>query len=544
MFRRTISVIACSALSLASLGLYCVSESHASGHRPSPRRFVRVCAAPKLGSAACAVLARPPSSLSAARVPNQGAQGPVSEPKSGSPAVVFRHPLPGALSPQAIHAAYALPVSTASSALQVIGVVDAFDDPTAEADLAVYDRQYGLPACTAANGCFRRINQAGQESPLPATDGSWAAEISADLQMAHSACQACRIVLVEANSAEFVDLGAAVNAAVAAGATEINNSYESEGEEGSSALSLNASYYDHPGVVVTASAADCAYLGEACGTPVVSFPAASPDVIAVGGSALTEANGTWTSSAWEDTGSGCSQIFAAPHWQTALPNWPASNCGSSRLVADVAAVGAPETGVSVYDSTPGFENGPILGWQSDGGSSVASPIVAGEFALDGGSHGTAYPASTLYSHIGSAALYDIVTGSNGVCHDASACQAGLGYDGPSGVGSPIGLEAFSVIGAPNSRLIPTVLGAARLGQTLTEQRGQWEGHPGHRDIQWARCDRHGAYCHPIAGASTQRYTLSAADLGATVRVQETASNASGLGVPAASIPTEVVRAHE
>ena len=109
----------------------------------------------------------------------------------------------------------------------------------------------------------------------------------------------------------------------------------------------------------------------------------------------------------------------------------------------MAAVGDPKTGVDVYDSTP-EGNGDPTGWTVFGGTSVASPIVAAEFALAGGSGGVDHPAATVYPHLGDGKdLYDVVAGSNGSCGTATSCQAAVGFDGPTGVGSPLGLGAFS-----------------------------------------------------------------------------------------------------
>jgi subtilase family serine protease len=368
------------------------------------------------------------------------------EAAGAAPAVAVKSPEAGYLTPQLLHAAYELPDETPASSNQTIAVVDAFDDPSAEADLGVYDRQFGLPACTSADGCFRKVNEEGQAEPLPRREGEWAGEISIDVQMAHAICQSCHVLLVEANSETFADLGAAVDAAINAGANEVSNSYGGPEQRGRARhdVRLNARDFDHPGVLVTASSGDCGYLNQACRRLAkrAEFPADSPDVVAVGGTTLTERKKAWTSTVWEEGGSGCSSAFTAPPWQSALANFSATGC-AARSVADVAAIGDPNTGVDVYDSTP-EGNGDPTGWGVWGGTSVSSPIVAGEFALAGGAHGVAYPAATLYSHIGdSSSLYDVVSGSNGSCGAASSCQAAVGYDGPTGVGSPIGLGAFS-----------------------------------------------------------------------------------------------------
>jgi subtilase family serine protease len=408
----------------------------------------RVCGTPRPGAASCAALRLVPGSLTSAQLQASAAMQAGEALAGARPAVSDSSPFAGYLTPQELHAAYALPSETASSSTQTVAVIDAFDDPTAEADLGVYDEQFGLPACTSANGCFRKLNEQGETSPLPPENGEWAGEISIDVQMAHAICQSCHVLLVEAESEGFEDLGDAVDAAVNAGATEISNSYVGPEEPAMASFfaELAASYYDHPGVVVTASSGDCGYLNEACaGWPAAAnFPADSPDVVAVGGTSLLEKKEAWSSSVWNEAGSGCSQIFAAPAWQSAVAGFSATGCGAMRSVADVAAVANPKTGVDVYDSTP-EGNGEPTGWTVFGGTSVSSPIIAAEFALAGGSAGVAYPAATLYPHLGEgASLYDVVAGSNGSCGAASSCKAAVGFDGPSGVGSPLGLGAFAL----------------------------------------------------------------------------------------------------
>jgi len=526
------------------------SAASASGASPSAAlssayRVEHVCAPARAGVAACAALRLVPASLTSAELQASAATQAAEAASGASPAVDNKNPFPGYLTAQDLHAAYSLPDETASSPTQTVAVVDAYDDPTAEADLGVYDETFGLPACTSANGCFRKVNQAGEASPLPAKNGGWAGEISIDVQMAHGVCESCRVLLVEAKSPEFADLGTAVNAAVSLGATEISNSYTAAEEPAIASYftELNASYYDHPGVVVTAASGDCGYLNEACLGEVATganFPASSPDVVGVGGTSLTEKKKVWSSTVWDEGGSGCSGIFAAPAWQSAVGDFAATGCGAERSVADVAAIGDPNTGVNVYDSTP-EGNGNPTGWGVWGGTSVASPIVAGEFGLAGGSHGVAFPAATLYAHLGEGEdLYDVVSGSNGSCGSAISCQAAAGYDGPTGVGSPIGLGAFSTAGTPESTSPPAISGIAEEAQILTETPGAWTNSPTSIGEQWERCNASGADCAAIAGATGAKYTLTAGDVGATIRVQETAANAAGEGSPADSAPSAVV----
>jgi hypothetical protein len=528
---------------LVALVFAALSATAALAAQPHAKRFrvARVCRRPvSPGTASCLGLKLVPATLTSAQLQASAKRQNAEAIRGARPAVTNPNPEPGFLTPEALHAAYALPNETAASSLQTVAVVDAFDDPSAEADLGVYDEQFGLPACTSANGCFRKVNESGNASPLPRKQGEWAGEISIDVQIARAVCQSCKILLVEASSEEFSDLGAAVNAAAKAGASEISNSYGGAEEHGYT--SLATSYFDHPGVVLAASSGDCGYFNKACpGEPTgANFPADSAGVVAVGGTSLQESAGAWSSTVWNEGGSGCSKVFSAAPWQSAAAGFAAAGCGSGRSVADVAAIGDPETGVDVYDSTP-EGNGNPTGWGVWGGTSVAAPIVAGEFGLAGGAHGVEYPAETLYPYLGDASvLYDVVSGNNGTCSGTTACKAAAGYDGPTGVGSPLGLGALSVAGVPANTSLPSIAGAPEEGQTLSVAQGEWSNAPTSLAEQWARCNAAGYGCVPVAGATGSSYKLTAADAGSSIRVQESAINGVGEGPAAASAPTSPV----
>jgi len=503
-------------------------------------RVQRLCHASGPGRASCLGMKLVPAALTGAQLQANALRQSREAAGGAKPAVTVKEPYAGYLTPQRLHDAYSLPEETDASRVQTVAVVDAFDDPTAEADLDVYDKQFGLPPCTTANGCFRKVNQDGNASPLPKKQGEWAGEISIDVQMVRAICQSCRILLVEASSEEFSDLGEAVNAAVAAGAQEVSNSYG--GAEEASYTALASAFYEHPGTAIVASSGDCGYLNKACpGEPAkAEFPADSPHVLAVGGTSLFEQKGTWTSTVWNEGGSGCSKVFGAAPWQSAVVNFASTGCGSGRSVADVAAIGDPDTGVDVYDSTPEGGGAPT-GWGVWGGTSVAAPIVAAELALSGGPRGVAYPAATLYPHLDEAGvLYDVSSGKNGNCGGTTECQAVAGFDGPTGVGSPLGSEAFAIAGAPENTAPPTISGFAEQGQQLTVTEGSWSPSLTSLSEQWARCNPAGYGCVPIPGATGSSYSVSAADQGFAIRVQETAANASGEGAPAASAQTATV----
>jgi hypothetical protein len=373
---------------------------------------------------------------------------------------------------------------------QTIALVDEYDDPEAEADLRVYSERFGLPVlpqCTggAVSDCFEKVNENGETGNLPvARDeqeriaaSGWAGETSMDIETAHGICRNCRILLVEARS----DLEAAVGTAERLGATEISNSWSG----GANEEEPIGSPFDDPGIVITAAAGDWGYRNWDEGNEYdsgVNYPAASPHVIAVGGTelTLTEAGARASETVWNEggseekdvTGGGCSSLFSAPPWQTAVPDWAAVGCGTGaqakRALADVAADGAPYTGAAVYDSVPyylGSGFAVVPGWVTVGGTSLSSPIVASLFALVGGAHGVEFPAATLYSHLGGASLFDVAEGGDGKCDGLYTggcegsmsplspldcgkgvliCNAGPGYDGPSGVGAPSSLAAFEV----------------------------------------------------------------------------------------------------
>jgi subtilase family serine protease len=326
---------------------------------------------------------------------------------------------PAGYDSEALQVAYALPAATAGAG-QVIAVVDAYDDPTAETDMAVYRQTFGLPSCTSASGCFRKVNQAGTAGSYPRSSQGWALEISLDLDMASAICPLCKIILVEAKSASLANLGAAENTAVRLGATVVSNSWGAS--EYSAEVNDENLYFNHPGVAITVSSGDSGYGAE--------FPAASRFVTAVGGTTLTVAANTrgYSESAWSGAGSGCSAYVAKPVWQTD------AGC-ANRTTADVSAVADPATGVAVYDST-GYMG--RRGWFVVGGTSASAPIIAATYALAGNAATFDY-ASYPYANAG--ALFDVTTGKNGNC-GTYLCTAGTGYDGPTGLGTPNGSDGF------------------------------------------------------------------------------------------------------
>ena len=326
------------------------------------------------------------------------------------------------LRPADIASAYALSGGTSGG---LVAIVDAYDNPKLESDLAVYRKQWGLPACTTANGCFTKVNQRGSRTGLPEQDSGWGLEEALDVDAVSAACPGCKLLVVEADDPSTVSLGTAVNTAVRLGAKAVSNSYG--GYEVTGVQADGKRYYTHPGVPILASTGDN-------GFPAASSPATYSSVIAVGGTTLTKAPTTgrgWKETAWEYGGSGCSAYIAKPSWQ------PASHC-PMRATADVSALGDPDTGLAVYDS---FDTADYTdnGWIQIGGTSLSSPLVAGMLVRSG--KASLYSsAQRMYQR--SASFRDIVSGSNGVCGGDSLCTAKKGWDGPTGVGAPYSLGSF------------------------------------------------------------------------------------------------------
>lgn len=327
---------------------------------------------------------------------------------------------PSGYGPSDLQSAYALPSSTKGSG-QTVAIVDAYDDPSAEADLGVYRSQYGIAACTTSNGCFKKVSQTGSTTQLPSPNGGWAQEESLDLDMVSAVCPNCHIVLVEANSSSFADLGTAVNQAITQGANVVSNSYGG-GESGAS-----NSNYNHPGHIITASAGDSGYGAQQ--------PCSYSSVVCIGGTTLTHANNSrgWSETAWSGSGSGCSRYVTKPTWQTD------KGC-TKRSESDVSADANPNTGVAVYDS---YAYQGYKGWLVFGGTSVSSPAIASVYALAGNAASENY-AQSIWVAGGTSALNDVTSGSNGRCPKQYKyiCAAGVGYDGPTGWGTPNGTGAF------------------------------------------------------------------------------------------------------
>ena len=407
-----------------------------TGVSPSQVQLRNLCPTPSTGTAACAAQALVLRSTGARvhahtpRFRTPAVQPGAAQPTVVSPAEAPASSPPTAGTPAYLQQAYDLGyLSQNAGGGDTVAIVDAYNDVNAEADLSIYRSSFGLPACTTANGCFRKVNENGAPSPLPASDAGWEEEESLDLDSVSALCPLCHILFVEASTASWTDLATAEATAAAMGAQQISNSFS-----GSSPSAMPASWFSFPGVAVIAATGDSGYAG----TTYDNYPAALAGVTAAGGTTLTAASGgqgprgfgesAWSLSNGEGGGSGCDLQVSKPSYQTD------TGC-TGRAYADVSADANPYTGMVVYDSGNG-------GWLQVGGTSLATPLIAAYYALTGVTTSTAQ-----WAYGESALLNDPTTGSTGSCAAGIAyiCNAGVGYDGPTGAGSISGAVA---VGGP------------------------------------------------------------------------------------------------
>jgi subtilase family serine protease len=316
-----------------------------------------------------------------------------------------------AFTPADIQAAYGLTGLKSHGA--TVAIVDAYGYPTLAADLAQFRSTYGLSPCTIKNKCLQILNQDGGKQLPTQTDPNWDIEQALDVDSVSSACPDCKIIVYEGTKPSTKSLGTAVDtAAKTKGVVAISNSYG--GGNGK-----DQPYYDHPGIAVTASTGDHGWMGG-------SYPASDSHVTAVGGTSIVKSSAKgrgFTETAWSGAGSGCGKN-KTPAWQQKVK----TGC-KTKAMSDVSAAANPNAGgLNVY------YDGHFL---AVGGTSEASPIIASVFALSGNTKG--YP--TQYPYADPKDLNDITSGSNGSC-GAPLCDAGKGWDGPTGVGTPNGVKGF------------------------------------------------------------------------------------------------------
>jgi hypothetical protein len=458
-----------------------------------------VCASAPAGHMSCLAQKLVKKRVSTGAQRDALARGAVRPSVTGGPS--------GGYTPAELATAYRLNPGAATT--QTVAIVDAFDDPTVLSDLNAFDAHYGIAHETSTS--FRVVNQNGLAAPLPAPDAGWAAEITLDVQAVRGLCRHCKILLVEAASESNSDLAAGVDQAVAMHAKIVSNSYGGP-ENDPTATAADQAAYNHPGVAILASSGDDGWYGwdvfndGTVSDNVPSVPASYNTVIGVGGTSLylnpnstRAAERVWNSNGPSDAigntigtalgaaGSGCSTMYNAQLWQQKVAGYGTLGCGATRRSGvDIAAVADPFTGYDVFQTYNGADPSP--GWETIGGTSLASPVVAAMWALAGGPGGVKYPALSLYGHFRSDSTkhtYDVTVGGTGLCDTATTtscllaaggtnpnnlspddvdcawsttntldnsvkanryqCYAQPGYDGVSGVGTPQGVAVFKAM---------------------------------------------------------------------------------------------------
>jgi hypothetical protein len=361
----------------------------------------------------------------------------------------------GGFTPTQLHTAYKLPctpggpVSGACAQPSTFGpntiaIVDpgGYRGPgTIESNLATYDQQYGLTACTIANGCLKIVNQSGLSQPLPSPNATnWDLEFDLDVQTAHMICQTCKILLVEStNDAE--PLNQAVPTAASFHPTSISLSWGGITQPEDNAL------FQYTGIAVIDST------GDSGSDEAFDYPGTIGEVISAAGSTLTlNADNSWKNeTVWSASGGGCSSFpFNAPAWQTSLSKWATAGCSQYKADGDLSADANPNPGVAIYSDGA---------WQYGGGTSLAAPIIAGAIALTGPIPSNLSGAQYLYQNASSSNLHDITSGSNCTAAATMHCTAAVGFDTPSGLGSFTGLGAF---GGQSSSLLGDLNGDSKV----------------------------------------------------------------------------------
>jgi subtilase family serine protease len=394
------------------------------------------------------------------------------------------HGSPIGWGPADLRAAYDLPRSTPR--LGTIALIDVGPYPTLSDDLSAYRTQYGLGACTTANGCLRQVDyQGGPALPAPVTptdktvSQALGVETAADVDMASAICPGCRLLEVQVplglapqdphQASDYEGYAAAfataVHTAVEQGADAVSLSFTMPGDA-AMLTGPTAAALDDPGVAITAASGDYGFNGDGNSLLALgalpdftgsadTWPQALPFVTSVGGTTMVEQGGVHVQGAWSETGSGCTTGASPAQGQ---PSSVAALCGGARASTDVSAVADD---IAMYDSYRPSDNADV-GWLVMSGTSLASPQIAAMYAA-GGHLGAVHGPNTLYraprtafSDVTSGSNASIDGGSDGSCVAAwqvaqgltptpfpnRLCQAQPGWDGPTGLGTPRGLTAF------------------------------------------------------------------------------------------------------
>ena len=313
---------------------------------------------------------------------------------------------PRGLTPDAIKKVYNLPTTGGHGTIAIIG---AYDSKTLEADLAVFNKQFKLASCTIVNKCLEVHMDAGTS-----TDTGWAKETAFDVEWSHAIAPKAKILLVEAKTHSGVNLLKAVDYA-ASRKDVVAISLSWGGTEFSDETTLDSHFKSVSGATFFVSSGDSG--------AGVSWPAASPNVIAVGGTSLSLTTGGvfLNEVAWSVSGGGVSLYEKEPIWQKTF-GIPKSK--GMRAIPDVSYDADPKSGFPIY------VNGM---WYTVGGTSAGAPQWAAIQSL-----GLSITQDKIYQDKSSAKtssyFRDIVSGSNGTC--TYYCTARTHYDYVTGLGSP------------------------------------------------------------------------------------------------------------
>ncbi|MBV8498208.1 MAG: S8 family serine peptidase [Candidatus Eremiobacteraeota bacterium] len=313
-----------------------------------------------------------------------------------------------------------------------VAVVEAGDEAQAATDLATYRTQYGLGTAS-----FFKYNENGQQSnyPPPCTDYGWCVETALDIEMVSASCPKCTIYLMEAkNGKTIADFEQAEKEAVTLGATIVSNSWGCNDWDCGDTNFGN--FFNTKGVAYLASTGDSGY-------GVIGGPSALASVIGVGGTQLHKSGSTFTESVWNGAGAGCADPAHVGSPGVPKPAWQTDKDCTYRTDGDVSAQAGVNPGVAIYISSYG-------GWGSVGGTSVASPLLAGVIALEGNAGSWNANGGQRFWALSDKKvkheLHYISKGSDGSCGGEYLCTAGTNqyetYSGPGGWGSPKGDKAF------------------------------------------------------------------------------------------------------
>ncbi len=330
-----------------------------------------------------------------------------------------------------LEAAYDLTPHLGSGSGMKVALIEAGDLSTAATDLSTYRSEYGLGTAS-----FFKYNQSGQQSNYPPTcnDFGWCVETALDIEMVSASCPKCTIYLMEANSSGTSDLEATEAEAVTLGATILSNSWGCYGSWDCGDTNFG-NYFNSPGVAYLASSGDGAY-------DTFGGPGALGSVVAVGGTQLAKSGTTYTETVWSGASAGCSSPSEVGSPGVPKPSWQHDPDCTYRTDADISAQAGVSPGVAEYCACNG-------GWFGVGGTSVASPLLAGVVGIKGNASSWNANGGERFwtlSHRKLRKLHKILTGNDGSCGGEYLCTAGTNqfgqYSGPAGWGTPKGDKDF------------------------------------------------------------------------------------------------------